>query len=133
MSGPGNLDISSVPPRHAFPVSRYAFPTVCLAFPTNHPACQLLRAIWIYPQYRHKGYGTNSFTLALKYIFDNYPYPEIAAGCFEDNLYSRRMLKKLGFIHYPDGDVVFPLRHISAFALCAMPATKAHNCCRPGS
>ena len=63
-------------------------------------------AIWIYPQYRHKGYGTNSFPLALKYIFDSYPYPEIAEGCFEDNLYSMRMLKKLGFIRYPDGDVV---------------------------
>lgn len=63
-------------------------------------------AIWIYPQYRHRGYGTRSFTLALKYIFSNYQYPAITAGCFEDNLYSMRIIKKCGFIHYPDGDVV---------------------------
>lgn len=65
-------------------------------------------AIWIYPQYRHRGYGMVSFALALKYIFEHYPYPEIAAGCFEDNLYSMRIIKKLGFIHYPDGDIVEP-------------------------
>lgn len=63
-------------------------------------------ALWIYPQYRHKGYGTSSYVLALKYIFENYQYPEIAAGCFADNLYSMRIIKKLGFIRYPDGDVV---------------------------
>lgn len=70
----------------------------------NEPCPDL--AIWIYPQYRHRGYGTNSFALALKYIFSNYKYSEIAAGCFEDNLYSMRIIKKLGFIYYPDGDVV---------------------------
>lgn len=43
-------------------------------------------ALWIYPQYRNKGYGTASFALALRYIFSNYPYSEIAADCFEDNL-----------------------------------------------
>ncbi len=63
-------------------------------------------AIWIYPQYRHRGYGTRSFALALKYIFSHYPYPEIAAGCFEDNLYSIRILQRLGFTRCPDGDVV---------------------------
>lgn len=65
-------------------------------------------AIWIYPQYRHRGYGAHAFALALKYIFSNYPYPAISAGCFEDNLYSMRIIKKLGFIRYPDGDVVEP-------------------------
>jgi len=63
-------------------------------------------AIWIYPQYRNRGYGARSFALALKYIFSNLQYPEIAAGCFEDNLYSMRIIKKLGFIRNPDGDVV---------------------------
>lgn len=63
-------------------------------------------ALWIYPQYRHRGYDTSAFVLALKYIFGNYQYPEIAAGCFEDNLYSMRIIKKLGSIHCPDGDVV---------------------------
>ena len=63
-------------------------------------------AIWIYPQYRRRGYGTGAFVLALKYIFDSDQYPEIAAGCFEDNLYSMRIIKKLGFVRYPEGDVV---------------------------
>ena len=63
-------------------------------------------ALWIYPQYRHKGYGAVSFALALKYIFRSCQYPEIAAGCFEENLYSMRIIKKLGFIHYPDGDII---------------------------
>ena len=63
-------------------------------------------AIWIYPQYRHRGYGIRSFALALKYIFGSCQYSEIAAGCFEDNLYSMKIIKKLGFFHYPDGDIV---------------------------
>ncbi len=63
-------------------------------------------AIWIYPQYRHRGYGARSFAMALKYIFSNFQYSEIAAGCLEDNFYSMRIIKKLGFTHYPDGDVV---------------------------
>ena len=63
-------------------------------------------AIWIYPQYRHRGYGTQSFTLALKYIFDHFPYPEISAGCYEDNVNSLKMLKKVGFVRYPIGDDV---------------------------
>lgn len=65
-------------------------------------------AIWIYPQYRHRGYGARSFALALKYIFCNDLYPEIAAGCFEDNLYSMQIIKKLGFVRYPDGDMTEP-------------------------
>ena len=28
-------------------------------------------AIWMYPQYRNQGYGTNAFKLALSYIFNN--------------------------------------------------------------
>ena len=63
-------------------------------------------AIWIYPQYRNKGYGTQSFSLALNYIFDHYPYPKIAAGCFEDNFRSKKMLEKIGFVRNPTGDEV---------------------------
>ena len=61
-------------------------------------------AIWIYPQYRNNGYGTKSFRLALEYIFENYPYQEISAGCYCDNTFSLKMLNKLGFIRFPDGD-----------------------------
>ena len=63
-------------------------------------------AIWIYPQYRNRGYGTQSFTLALKYIFIHYSYAEISAGCYEDNVNSLRMLKRIGFARCPNGDTV---------------------------
>ena len=69
------------------------------------PVCPDL-AIWVYPAYRHQGYGTASFRLALTYLFRTYAYPELSAGCYEDNLYSRKMLEKLGFRHYPAGDAV---------------------------
>ena len=61
-------------------------------------------AIWIYPQYRHRGYGAESFALALHYIFEHFPYPEISAGCYEDNANSLKMLRKTGFVRYPAGD-----------------------------
>ena len=63
-------------------------------------------AIWIYPQYRNRGYGTQSFALALKYIFIHYSYAEISAGCYEDNTNSLRMLKRTGFVRCPKGDIV---------------------------
>ena len=63
-------------------------------------------AIWIYPQHRNKGYGTQSFKLSLEYIFENYPYLEISAGCYEDNTYSLKMLRRIGFYRYPGGDIV---------------------------
>lgn len=62
-------------------------------------------AIWIYPQYRNRGYGVKSFKLALEYIFKNYHYQEISAGCYCDNVYSLKMLKKVGFVRFPDGDI----------------------------
>ncbi len=61
-------------------------------------------AIWIYPNHRNKGYGTKAFQLALEYIFDKYPYKEISAGCYCDNEHSLRMLDKIGFVRYPNGD-----------------------------
>ena len=61
-------------------------------------------AIWMYPQYRNQGYGTNAFKLALSYIFNNYDYKEISAGCYEDNIYSIKMLENIGFIRHPEGD-----------------------------
>lgn len=61
-------------------------------------------AIWIYPEHRSKGYGTRAFELALKYIFTHFEFKEISAGCYEDNICSMKMLEKIGFIRYPDGD-----------------------------
>ncbi|MBE6606982.1 MAG: GNAT family N-acetyltransferase [Ruminococcaceae bacterium] len=61
-------------------------------------------AIWIYPKYRNKGYATNAFKLAIDYIFQNFNYKEISAGCYYDNIYSLKMLEKVGFVRYPVGD-----------------------------
>ena len=61
-------------------------------------------AIWIYPNYRGNGYGTRAFGLALKYIFSHFKFEEISAGCYEDNMCSMKMLEKIGFIRYLDGD-----------------------------
>lgn len=61
-------------------------------------------AIWIYPSQRNKGYGTEAFRLALNYIFDKFQYKEISAGCYCDNEYSLKMLRKIGFARYPEGD-----------------------------
>ena len=61
-------------------------------------------AIWIYPKHRNKGYGAAAFKLALAYIFENFDYEEISAGCYCDNVYSLKMLNKIGFMRYPKGD-----------------------------
>ena len=65
-------------------------------------------AIWIYPEYRNKGYGVKSFRLSLEYIFKNFNLDEIWAGCFTDNKYSMAILTKLGFEHCPEYDEVEP-------------------------
>lgn len=62
-------------------------------------------AIWIYPNYRNKGFGAKSFRLALEYLFNQLGYKEISAGCYCDNEYSLRMLKKIGFVRYPKEDI----------------------------
>ena len=61
-------------------------------------------AIWIYPNYRGMGYGTESFSLAVEYIFRNMSLRKICAGCYCDNKVSLRMLEKVGFVRYPAGD-----------------------------
>ena len=61
-------------------------------------------AIWIYPDYRHRGYGKSAFRLALEYVFSHFNYDEISAGCYDDNIYSRKILEDIGFVRYPKGD-----------------------------
>lgn len=61
-------------------------------------------AIWIYPNYRGMGYGTEAFSLAVNYIFCNLNLREIYAGCYCDNKASLKMLERVGFIRYPAGD-----------------------------
>lgn len=61
-------------------------------------------AIWLYKPYRGKGFGTEAFRLALRYLFETYGYEELSAGCYEDNEASQNMLSKVGFWRRPDRD-----------------------------
>lgn len=65
-------------------------------------------AIWIYPGYRHMGYGRAAYALALEYLFERAGLKQVSAGCYEDNEFSRRILQALGFERYPAGDEVEP-------------------------
>ena len=65
-------------------------------------------AIWIYPEHRNKGYGLKAFRLSLEFIFNTCNLDEIYAGCFADNKYSMAILTRLGFEHFPAGDVTEP-------------------------
>ena len=60
-------------------------------------------AIWVYPQYRGKGWGERMYRLALEYLF-SHGYDTIYAGCFPFNKPSLRILEKMGFIRWPEGD-----------------------------
>ncbi len=61
-------------------------------------------AIWIYREYRSRGFGTRAFALALKYCFAAFNLKFISAGCYQDNEKSIKMLKHIGFSHYPEYD-----------------------------
>lgn len=61
-------------------------------------------AIWIYKDYRNRGYGTRAFALALKYCFAAFKLEYISAGCYQDNTKSLKMLQRIGFARYPEYD-----------------------------
>lgn len=61
-------------------------------------------AIRLYRPFRGQGYGTDAFALAMKYCFDAFSLNKIYAGCYEHNTISLRMLKKCGFVPYPEGN-----------------------------
>lgn len=52
------------------------------------------------------GYGKNGMLLALEYIFENYSFEAITAGCFERNKYSKKILERIGFKHSPAADTI---------------------------
>ena len=60
-------------------------------------------AIWIYPRFRGKGWGSRAYKLACDYLFGK-GYQELHAGCFLHNEHSRRILEKCGFVRLPGSD-----------------------------
>lgn len=66
-------------------------------------------AIWLFAPYRGKGYGSVAFSLATRYAIEHLQITELHAGAYPDNHTSKRMLKKCGYIPYPEGNV--PEKH----------------------
>ena len=62
-------------------------------------------AIWIYKDYRGKGYGTRAFALGVRYCFETLKLEKIYAGCYPHNHASRKMIEKCGFLPHPSGNV----------------------------
>ncbi len=63
-------------------------------------------AIVIYAPYRQQGYGTIAFLLGTQYCFETLKLDQIYAGCYEDNLASKKMLEKCGFQPNPEGNQI---------------------------
>ena len=63
-------------------------------------------AVWIFPEYRNMGYGKNGMLLALNYIFENFSFEAITAGCFERNKYSKKILEQIGYRHEANSDTI---------------------------
>lgn len=61
-------------------------------------------AIWVYPEHRRMGFGTDAISLSLDYLFHALHFRTIYAGCYIDNIASQKMLAKCGFIRHPAGD-----------------------------
>ena len=51
----------------------------------------------IHPDYHNKGYGTEVLKAVIEKLFEQ-GYAAVSAGIFEDNIASRRVLEKCGFI-----------------------------------
>lgn len=51
----------------------------------------------VHPDYHNKGYGTEALKAVIEKLFEQ-GYTAVSAGIFEDNIASRRVLEKCGFI-----------------------------------
>jgi len=59
----------------------------------------------IFKPYRNQGLGTMAFALGAKYCFDVLKFEKIYAGCYPDNIRSRKMIEKCGFVPHPEGNI----------------------------
>ncbi len=65
--------------------------------------------IWIFKSFRRKGFGTPAFALATKYAIEELKISELHAGAYPDNIGSRKLLERSGFVPYPAGNI--PEKH----------------------
>ena len=66
--------------------------------------------ITIFKPYRSQKYGTMAFSLGVKYCFEVLKLDKVYAGCFEDNISSKKMIEQCGFKPNPEGNEIE--RHI---------------------
>lgn len=52
---------------------------------------------WLVPEVHGEGYGTESVSLVVDYVFREYDTPAVGAGAYEFNDASRGLLESLGF------------------------------------
>ena len=64
--------------------------------------------ITIFKPYRNQKYGTMAFLLGVKYCFEVLKLGKVYAGCYEDNIHSRKMIENCGFKHNLDGNQIEP-------------------------
>jgi len=62
--------------------------------------------ITILKPYRNQKFGTTAFLLGVKYCFEVLNLDKIYAGCYEDNVLSKRMIEQCGFVPHPAGNDV---------------------------
>jgi RimJ/RimL family protein N-acetyltransferase len=60
--------------------------------------------ITIFKPYRNQKIGTMAFSLGVKYCFEVLNLDKIYAGCYEDNISSKRMIEQCGFKPNPTGN-----------------------------
>lgn len=64
--------------------------------------------ITIFKAYRNQRFGTMAFLLGVRYCFEVLKLDKIYAGCYEDNISSRKMIEQCGFRRNPEGDDIEP-------------------------
>ena len=78
-------------------------------------------SIRVFAPYRRQGYGTSAFALAAKYAMEVLHMKELHAGAYPDNIGSRKMLERCGFVplapcppekHYLTGEDVVQMDYI---------------------
>ena len=64
--------------------------------------------ITIFKPYRNQRYGIMAFSLGVRFCFEVLKLEKIYAGCYEDNISSRKMIEQCGFKRNPEGDDIEP-------------------------
>lgn len=75
---------------------------VIMEFMSPHSETVADLAIWVFAPHRRKGYGASAFALATKYAVDELKIKELHAGAYEDNIASRKIFERSGYIPNPD-------------------------------